>query len=204
MRETLLARRENPRDDLISLLWQSQIEGVPTTLDDMENYAVLLFIAGLDTVMNGMGFGIRHLARDAALQAELRGNPRLIPEAAEELLRRYTFTVPPRRVGKDTVFEGLQMKEGERVMLFLPAADLDSKEFPDAERFDLAREKKPHIAFNVGPHRCLGSHLARLELRLAVEEICRSMPDFEITPGAEVERSMGMIKNFDSLPLTVH
>ena len=97
MRDTILERRERPRNDLISLLWQSQIDGRPTTLEDMENYGVVLFIAGLDTVMNGMGFGIRHLAQDQALQGQLRANPKMVPEAAEELLRRYTFTVPPRK-----------------------------------------------------------------------------------------------------------
>jgi cytochrome P450 len=201
MRETMLDRRDKPRDDLISLLWQSQIEGRPTTMDDMENYAVVLFIAGLDTVMNGMGFGIRHLAQDAALQAELRADPRLIPDAAEELLRRYTFTVPPRRVGKDTVFEGQPMKQGERVMLFLPAADLDPNEFPDADRFDLTREKKPHIAFNVGPHRCLGSHLARIELQILYEQMLARLPQFRLDPAYPPKFHGGHVIGVDTLTL---
>jgi len=182
MRETILERRDHPRDDLISLLWQSQIDGRPTTLEDMENYGVVLFIAGLDTVMNGMGFGIRHLAQDQALQAQLRANPKTIPEAAEELLRRYTFTVPPRKVAKDILFEGLQMKAGERAMLFLPAADLDPTEFAGSDRFDLEREKKAHIAFNAGPHRCLGSHLARVELQTLYEQMLARLPPFRLDP----------------------
>jgi cytochrome P450 len=149
-------------------------------MDDMENYCVVLFIAGLDTVMNGMGFGFRHLAQDQALQGQLRANPRIIPEAAEELLRRYTFTVPPRKVARDLVFEGLQMKAGERVMLFLPAADLDPGEFPGSDRFDLTREKKAHIAFNAGPHRCLGSHLARVELQTLYEQMLARLPPFRL------------------------
>ena len=72
MRDTVLERRENPRDDIISMLWQVEIDGRPTTLEDIENYGVLLFIAGLDTVMQGMGHGVRHLAQDSALQDELR------------------------------------------------------------------------------------------------------------------------------------
>jgi cytochrome P450 len=199
MRDTLLERRERPRNDLISLLWQSQINGKPTTLDDMENYGVVLFIAGLDTVMNGMGFGVRHLAQDQALQAQLRANPKLIPEAGEELLRRYTFTVPPRKVAKDLVFEGVPMRAGERVMLFLPAADLDPTEFEDSDRFDITREKKPHIAFNVGPHRCLGSHLARVELQTLYEQMLARMPTFRLDPEHPPKFHGGHVIGVDTL-----
>ena len=201
MRDTILERRDHPRDDLISLLWRSQINGRPTTLDDMENYGVVLFIAGLDTVMNGMGFGIRHLARDQALQAQLRANPKIIPEAAEELLRRYTFTVPTRKVARDVVFEGLQMKAGERVMLFLPAADLDESEFAGSERFDLNREKKAHIAFNTGPHRCLGSHLARVELQTLYEQMLARLPPFRLDPEHPPKFHGGHVIGVDTLSI---
>jgi cytochrome P450 len=199
MRDTLLDRQKTPRDDLISLLWRSQIDGRPTTLEDMENYGVVMFIAGLDTVMNGMGFGVRHLASDQALQAELRANPKIIPEAAEELLRRYTFTVPPRKVAKDLVFEGLPMKAGERAMLFLPAADLDPSEFSGSDRFDLTREKKAHIAFNVGPHRCLGSHLARVELQILYEQMLARMPPFRLDPDRPSTFHGGHVIGVDTL-----
>ena len=88
MRDVALARRDDPQDDILSLLWQIEIEGQPTTIEDIENYSVLLFIAGLDTVMNGMGLAMRGLALDPDLQAKLRAEPRLIPEASEEMLRR--------------------------------------------------------------------------------------------------------------------
>ena len=201
MRDRLLERRDHPQDDLISLLWRSQINGRPTTLDDMENYGVVLFIAGLDTVMNGMGFGIRHLARDQALQAQLRANPKIIPEAAEELLRRYTFTVPTRKVARDVVFEGLQMKAGERVMLFLPAADLDEGEFAGSDRFDLNREKKAHIAFNTGPHRCLGSHLARVELQTLYEQMLARLPPFRLDPDHPPKFHGGHVIGVDTLSI---
>lgn len=201
LRPTILERKEKPENDLISLLWRSEIDGRPTTLEDMENYGVVLFIAGLDTVMNGMGFGIRHLARDVDLQRELRANPKIIPEAAEELLRRYTFTVPPRKVAKDTVFEGLEMKAGERAMLFLPAADLDAREFEGSDRFDLEREKKAHIAFNAGPHRCLGSHLARVELQTLYEQMLSRLPEFRLDPEHPPTFHGGHVIGVDSLHL---
>jgi cytochrome P450 len=201
MHETFLERREKPQNDLISLLWQSEIDGRPTTLEDMENYGVVLFIAGLDTVMNGMGFGVRHLAQDLELQRDLRANPKMIPEAAEELLRRYTFTVPPRRVAKDLVFEGVPMKEGERAMLFLPAADLDPNEFAGSDRFDLKREKKAHIAFNAGVHRCLGSHLARVELQTLYEQMLARLPEFRLDPKHPPKFHGGHVIGVDTLTL---
>ena len=201
MRDTILERRDNPQDDLISVLWQSKIDGQPTTMADMENYAVLLFIAGLDTVMNGMGFGIRHIAEDQALQDRLRKDPALIREAVEELLRRYSFTVPVRRVAKDLVFEGVEMKAGERVLLFLPAADLDGKEFPNPARFDLDRENKTHIAFNAGPHRCLGSHLARVELQILYEQMLERLPPFRLDPDQPIHYHGGHVIGAEALHL---
>ena len=201
MRETLLQRRENPQNDIISNLWKNEIDGRPITLEEMENYCVLLFIAGLDTVMNGIGHGIRHLAMNPGLQKELRANPALVADATEEILRRYTFTVPPRRVNKDTMFHGVQMKANDKLMLFLPAADLDSKEYPDAERFDLHREGSAHIAFNAGPHRCLGSHLARVELTIAYEQILARLPEFRLDPERPPKFHGGHILGVDELYL---
>jgi len=106
MNETLLDRRENPRDDLISRLWQTEVDGRPLSLRDMENYCVLLFIAGLDTVMNGMGLGISYLAANPDLQDHLRANPAAIVEASEELLRRLTFLTVVRTIGRETRFRG--------------------------------------------------------------------------------------------------
>jgi cytochrome P450 len=200
MRDTVISRRDNPQDDIISLLWKTEFDGQPITMDDMENYCVVLFIAGLDTVMNGMGHGVRHLAQDAALQDVLRKDPKAIAVATEEILRRYTFTVPVRIVGKDMEFEGLQMKKGERAMLFLPAADLDPKEFPDAEHFDIKRDK-PHIAFNGGPHRCLGSHLARVELQVLYEQMLARLPPFRLDPAHPPTFHCGHVVGVDSLHL---
>jgi cytochrome P450 len=167
----------------------------------MENYSVVLFIAGLDTVMNGIGHGIRYLATDLALQDRLRANPELVGDASEEMLRRFTFTVPPRVIAKDAVFEGVQMKRGERAMLFLPAADLDPKVFPDADTFNLDRENKTHIAFNAGVHRCLGSHLARVELQVCYEEVLKRLPRFRLDPDKKPTFHCGHVVGVGSLPI---
>ncbi len=200
-RDTLLERQANPQDDLISSLWKLEIDGKPMTLADMENFSIVLFLGGLDTVMNGMGHGIRHLAMNPELQARLRAEPKLIPDAAEEILRRYTFTVPPRMVAKDLVFDGVEMKKGERAYIFLPAADLDSSHFPCPERFDLQRENKAHIAFGTGVHRCVGSHLARVELQTLYEVFLARIPQFRLDPDRLVTFHGGHVIGPDALHL---
>lgn len=201
MSDVIEARREAPQDDLISLLWKTEIDGQPMTFEKQQDYGVLLFIAGLDTVINGMSFGIRHLARNPELQQQLRENPKQIVEAAEEILRRYTFTVPTRRIAKEVELGGWQMKPEDRLMLFLPAADLDACEFSDPEVFRLKREKNAHIAFGVGPHRCLGSHLARIELQVIYEQMLARLPMFRLDEDKPVTFHAGNIIAIDSLPI---
>jgi cytochrome P450 len=197
----ILARKDDPRDDIISLLWAAEIDGEAMTLELMEDYAVLLFIAGLDTVINGMGFGVRHLAMHPELQEGLRAQPELITEAAEELLRRYTFTIPMRRVAQDTTLGGFELKAGEWLALYLPGADLDPREFAAPEAFDLDRETKVHIAFGAGVHRCLGAHLARVELQVLYQQMLKRFPIFRLDPDKPVTFHSGNIIAFDSLPI---
>lgn len=194
-------REHDPRDDLISLLWQTEIDGQPMTLELVENYAVLLFIAGLDTVINGMGFGIRHLAANPELQDALRADPELIPDATEELLRRYSFTIPMRRVAADTELGGWSIKRGEWLALYLPGADLDPREFDHPQAFEMNRGGKPHIAFGAGVHRCLGSHLARAELQVIYTEMLRKLPHFRLDPDKATRFHAGNIIAVDSLPI---
>ena len=201
MGETISERRAHPQNDILSTLWQSNFDGRPAEVHDLENYGVMLFLAGLDTVMNGMGLGVRHLADHPELQASLRANPKLVPDVSEELLRRYTFTLPPRLVTKDLEFEGVAMKEGETAVLFLPAADLDPTEFPEPGAFDIERENKAHIAFGTGVHRCLGSHLARIELQVLYEEMMDRLPEFRIDRSKPLRYHGGPVWGPDKLHL---
>jgi len=201
MKEVLEARRAEPRDDLISLLWQTEIDGEAMTMDLMEDFCVLLFIAGLDTVINGMGYGIRHLAHHPELQSQLRDNPKRITDTVEEMLRRYSFIVAVRRVARDTELGGFTLKEEEQLMLYLPGANLDATEFPNPDQFDVDRENKAHIAFGAGPHRCLGSHLARVELNVIYEQMLARLPTFRLDESKPVKFRAGNIIGIDSLPL---
>lgn len=199
MQETILDRRDNPKSDIISMLWKAEFDGRPATLHDLESYCVMLFTAGLDTVMNGMGLGVQHLAVNPDLQSRLRAEPALIVEASEELLRRYTFTTPPRFSVLDQEFRGATIKQGEMALLFLPFADLDPDEFAEPARFDLDRENKAHIAFGTGVHRCLGSHLARIELQVLYEELLARLPSFRIDPDRPVTYHGGFVLGPETL-----
>ncbi len=201
MIEQIIARRTDPRDDIISLLWALEIDGEPMTLDLMEDYCSLLFLAGLDTVINAMAHGIRHLAAHPDLQAELRAKPELIVEATEELLRRYTLTAPIRRAIRDTELGGRRIAEGDLIVTYLSAADLDPREFPDPGKFDLARENKAHLIFGAGPHRCLGSHLARIELQALYQTVLEKLPEFRLDPDKRPVFHAGNMLAVSSLPI---
>ncbi len=183
MKATVEDRRVNPRDDLLSALWKMEFDGRPATVDDIEDLCAILFLGGLDTVMNGIGFAGLHLARDVDLQRRLRADPSLIPGAVEEMLRRYSFALPRRRATADTTLDGAFMKEGDQMVVFLPGANLDPRKFPGPEKYDLARETNAHIVFGAGPHRCVGAHLARIELQVFYEELLGRLPLFRLTPG---------------------
>lgn len=200
LRETIIDRRDNPKDDIISLLWSLEIEGEPMRLDLMLSYCVILFIAGLDTVVNGMGFAVRHLASDPELQNNLRANPDQIPDAVEELLRRYAFVAPIRILKKDVEFHGVPLMEGERVMMFLPAAVIDEAAYDNPTAFDQTREKNAQLAFGKGPHHCLGAHLARAELRIMVETLLSKLPEFHLDPENPPTFKAGIISG----PATIH
>ena len=201
MMEIVEQRKAKREDDLISILLDTPIDGRPVTDEEMRGFCVLLFIGGLDTVMNGMCYGARHLARNPQLQAELRAHPERITDMMEETLRRYTFTMPPRVVAKDADLFGVHFKEGDKVLLMLAGADLDAREFPNPENFRLDRENKVHMAFNSGPHRCVGSHLARIELRILYEELLKRLPEFRLDPARPPEITGGNVIGFKSLHL---
>lgn len=201
MRELIEARQAKREDDLISRLLDSDIEGHPPTLEDMQSYCLLLFTAGLDTLVNAFTFGMYHLARHPELQERIRADRGLIPALIEEVLRRYAVVMLPRVVGRDAEFGGVQLKKGERVLLMLPAGNLDPAAFPDPMTFDIDRKNKTHMTFNSGPHRCVGSHLARLEMRVFYEEWFTRMPNVHTDPNEPPAYRPGLNLAMCKLPL---
>jgi len=197
-------RRGGDGDDLVTYLSTAVADGGrPLSTDEVIGILSLLFIAGLDTVTSTIGLMMAYLAGHPEKRRELVERPGLIPSAVEELLRFESIVATGRLITRDCEVAGTPMKAGDRIMLMMGAADRDPAKFPDPDEVDFTRSPNPHLAFGGGPHRCLGSHLARLELTIALEEILRAMPDFHITPGHDVLSHVGEIRGVDELPLTI-
>jgi cytochrome P450 len=197
--DDIAARKTNPQDDILSELWKLEVDGQPMTMEVMEDYAVLLFIAGLDTVINAMGFAVRHLAQHPELQASLRADPSQIPDAVEEMLRRYSFVVPVRRAAQDVKLGDFVLKEGDRLMLHLGTADLDERKFDRPDEFDISRDLKAHVAFGGGVHRCVGMHLARIELHTLYRQLLSRLPTWRLDPDHTPRFHSGNVVAVDSL-----
>jgi cytochrome P450 len=188
-------------DDLIAWLLATEVDGRRLTTEEIFDYSFLLFIAGLDTVTAALGFVFAYLARNPDHRTVLLADPDAIPMAGEELLRYHSFVNPARTVTRDVEFAGVTMRAGDRVLCSTTIAGRDTDEFPDAGEVRFDRADNRHIAFGAGPHRCLGSHLARAELRIALEEFHRRIPDYWIEEGAEIRAHGGGVLGIDHLPL---
>ncbi|MCU1401545.1 MAG: Cytochrome, partial [Acidimicrobiales bacterium] len=200
--EALAKRREQPGDDLLGQIVGATVEGRPLTDEELLAMAFLLYVAGLDTVANVLAYSMRHLADSPQVRSSLVANPDRWPIAVEELLRYYSIATTSRVVTRDTEFAGCPMKAGDRVVLPTGAAGRDPRQFEDADEFQADRAVNRHLAFGAGPHRCVGSHLARLEMRIAMEEWHRLIPEYRIAPGVELREHVGAVAGLDQLPLT--
>jgi cytochrome P450 len=200
MEKVLAERRETRADDITSYLLDVQIDGRPLTDDELRRISFLLYAAGLDTVANALGFTFLHLARNPDHRQRILEEPALIPNFVEEILRYYGVVSSGRIVTRDVEFAGCPMKTGDRILCSMPAANRDPREFPDAGEFQIDRPANRHIGFGAGPHRCLGSHLARVELRVAVEEWHARIPDYRISDEAAVSYKLGL-QGVERLPL---
>lgn len=199
--EVIDERAARPGEDMISYLLATEIDGNKLTRNDILDVSFLLILAGLDTVTATLGCSIAYLASNPEQRRRLAADPSLMPSAVEELLRWETpVTAVPRVAKRDVEVAGVQIKEGELVTILIGAANTDEGEFPDAEKVVLERERNRHLAFGGGPHRCLGSHLARMELQVALEVWHERIPDYEIQPG-ETPRYTPGIREVQYLPL---
>ena len=201
MNAVLDERRVERQDDIVSYLLDLEIDGRPLDDAELQQICTLLYAAGLDTVAGQLGYMFLHLTNHPEHRRLVVEQPERIPAFVEETLRVYSIVTTNRIVTRDVEFAGCPMKAGDRVLLSIPAADRDPLEFPDADTFDVDRASNRHIAFAAGPHRCLGSHLARLELRIAVEEWHRRIPDYAVADDAEVKFHIGGVAGVDNLPL---
>jgi cytochrome P450 len=192
-----------PRDDLTSYLLDVELAGQKLSREHVRGSMVLLLLAGIDTTWSAIGSALWHLAAHPEDRRRLVAEPDLVPTAIEELLRAYAPVTMARMVREDHDFHGCPMKKDEWVLLPFPAANRDPELFERADEVLIDRLENRHAAFGLGIHRCLGSNLARLELRVAVEEFLARFPAFELADPGAVRWSVGQIRGPRELPVRI-
>jgi cytochrome P450 len=201
----LLIERESSteqHDDLIAWFMSAEVDGQRLTRDDILDVTYLLMIAGLDTVAASLSCFISWLARHPRERKEIVANPTMWPQVVEELLR-YETPVPNtvRYAAEDMIVGGEQVAKGTVMHMSWAAANLDPEAFPHPLTVDFTRPRIPHVTFASGSHRCLGSHLARMELVTALDAFHKRIPDYDIAPGATLKYEAFPVRLVNPLPL---
>jgi cytochrome P450 len=195
------ARRAEPKDDLVSTLVHIDFEGRKLTQDELISIGFLMFLAGLDTVVNALAFGMRHLAHDTALRTRMIDDPESIPAIVEELMRRYTFVSTPRYITQDTEIAGVKVYEGDSVLVPLHMVGWDEKLTSCPAEVRLDRPHCRHAGFGSGIHTCLGIHLARLEMAVFYETWAKKIGHFRMREGQHLHFRGGSVQALEALHL---
>lgn len=199
----VLGDRAPGDSDLISRFLAAEVDGNRLTRNEILDICFLFLIAGLDTVSAALDCFFRYLAEHPDQRAEVIADPSVIPAVVEELLRwESPVMVVPRVATQDTVIAGCPVHAGDTVLVMLGSANTDETHSPDAQQVRWNRSRNPHLAFGGGIHRCLGSHLARLELRIALREWHRRIPHYEFAAGAELVHTAG-VRSLESFPMVL-
>jgi cytochrome P450 len=194
---------ENPRDDLTTYLINTELYGRKLDTSHVVGTIVLLLIAGIDTSWSAIGASLWHLATHPADRERLVASPELLATAMEEFLRAYAPVTMARLVKKDMRWNEVDMKADDWILLSFPAANRDPAQFDQAAQVVIDREVNRHAAFGLGIHRCIGSHLARMELRVALEVWLSRVPEFSLPDPSAVTWSTGQIRGPRTLPLRI-
>ncbi len=200
-RRLIIERRHDPRDDLLTHLVNAEIDGQPLTEEELLGVCQLMIVAGLDTVTDSLTCFFAWFARNAEHRRQVVDDPAVIPAAIEELLR-FESPVPfvPRIVTEDLELSGCPLKTGNQVLCLIGSANTDERIHERADVVEFDRQVNRHFGFGRGIHRCLGSHLARLELRVAIGEWHRRIPEYRIPDGVDLEYTP-LLRQVEQLPL---
>ena len=193
----------NPRNDLTSYLLNVELGGEKLAIEHVFGTMLLVLVAGIDTTWSAIGASLLHLATHPDDLERLVNEPELMPFAIEEFLRFYAPVTMARLVKHDMDYLGVPMKEYDWILLGFPAANRDPAVFKDADKFIIDRMENRHLAFGLGIHRCAGSNLARLELRVAIEEFIKRYPRFEVADSRAVTFAQGQVRGPRNLPFRV-
>jgi len=194
---------DNPREDLTSFLIDAELYGQKLEPSHVAGTMALLLIAGIDTTWSAIGASLWHLARTPTDRERLVRDRSLLPTAMEEFLRAYAPVTMARLVREDMHWQGVDMKADDWILLSFPAANRDPAQFDRAGDVVIDREINRHAAFGLGIHRCVGSHLARMELRVALETWLERIPEFTLADPEAVRWSTGQIRGPRALPLRI-
>jgi cytochrome P450 len=203
-RQALDERRRQLRDpetDFLSHLLTSEKDGSPLTEEEILNICQVLVMAGLETTAGQLGYMFHYLATHPEAQARIRDEPGVVDRAVEEFLRVHAIVLPGRKVTADTDFHGCPMQKGDMVMLPIPAANRSPSILDHPREVDFDRPLNRHIAFGLGPHRCLGLHLARRELATALSVWHHMIPEYALVDEDPLVERGGQL-GLERLPLT--
>ena len=196
------ARKGSPRDDLVSVLMNAEVDGEKLTEVEFDSFFLLLAVAGNETTRNLISGGMLALFQNPEQRARLMADPALMPTAIEEMLRWVSPVMYFRRTAtRDAEIRGQAIREGDKVTIWYGSANRDEEIFERADRFDVGRTPNEHMAFGLGHHFCLGANLARLEIQIMFEEILRRLPDMQLAAQPERLRS-NFIHGIKRMPVT--
>ena len=199
--DLIAKRRKNPTGDLVSFAVTSKVNDRPISDEHVLGLCYLLFVGGLDTVAAVLGFTFKELATHPEQQCQLRSEPELITRAVEEYLRAFGVVTTSRFLTQDFEFHGVTFREGDRISIATGLASRDSNTYERPHEIDFRRRNTRHVSFSAGPHRCLGSHLARREFMIALEEWMNRIPEFRIKEGTTPVVHGTGVWGVDHLPL---
>jgi cytochrome P450 len=204
IREFIAKRRSlGPRGDVVDAVIAAEIDGRPITDEEMIGTVQLLILGGLETTAGTLGQIMARFCAQPRIPALLRRRPELIPRAVEELLRLdSSFVAVARTSMREQEVGDERIAAGDKVLIYWASANQDGGEFPHPQRFDLERERNRHMAFGIGPHRCAGSNLARLNLRIALEELLARLDDIRLADGGQVRYHSTLTRAPLELPIT--
>jgi cytochrome P450 len=197
---------EHPRDDIVTMLLNVEVEGEKLSQEEVQSICYLLFLASIDTVATMLSFIVRHLARDQALFSRLKEDRSAIADSVDELLRMHAFINLNRICERDTVFHGVAFRAGDNIVVPSFVTDRDDRVFADPDAFNpdrSKREKNQHHAFGAGAHKCIGLHVAKMEVRVVLEAIFDRISSLELVSESAVTGHGGTTMGLDTIPIKV-
>ena len=197
---------EHPKDDIVTMLLNVEVEGEKLSQEEVQSICYLLFLASIDTVATMLSFIVRHLARDQALFRRLKEDRSAIADSVDELLRMHAFINLNRICERDTVFHGVTFRAGDNIVVPSFVTDRDERVFADPDSFNAdrsKREKNQHHAFGAGAHKCIGLHVAKMEVRVVLEAIFNRISSLELVSESAVTGHGGTTMGLDTIPIKV-